>query len=98
MKKKETTSTDEEIEDLLLLWWDDFDKQNKQIELKEILNNNNLSTNNTISPTSLVLSYETHSEAIYASRLLNFNNLPEPKNSDDYYERYDNISSMEYFR
>ena len=41
--------------------------------------------------TSLELSYETHSEAIYTSRLLNFNNLPEPKNCEDYYERYDNI-------
>ncbi|CAB5315123.1 unnamed protein product [Rhizophagus irregularis] len=35
-------------------------------------------------------------EAIYTSRLLNFNNLPEPKNSDDYYEHYDNITSTEY--
>ena len=45
---------------------------------------------------SLVLSYETHSEAIYTSRLLNFNNLPEPNNSDDYYNQYDNITNMEY--
>ncbi|GES87542.1 kinase-like domain-containing protein [Rhizophagus clarus] len=30
------------------------------------------------------------------NELLNFNNLPEPKNSDDYYERYDNIISFEY--
>ena len=44
--------------------------------------------------TSLALSYETHSEAIYTTRLLN--NLPEPKNSDDYYKRYDNIISEEY--
>ncbi|GBC18820.2 kinase-like domain-containing protein [Rhizophagus irregularis DAOM 181602=DAOM 197198] len=42
------------------------------------------------------LSYETHSEAIYTSRLLDFNNLPEPKNFDNYYEQYDNITSMEY--
>ena len=28
--------------------------------------------------------------------LLNFNNLPEPKNSDDYYKQYDNIISKEY--
>ena len=46
--------------------------------------------------TSLALSYETHSEAIYTSRLLNFNNLPEPKNSDEYYKRNDNIISEEY--
>ena len=42
------------------------------------------------------LSYETHSEAIYTSRLLNFNNLPEPRNFDDYYEQHDNEISMEY--
>ena len=29
------------------------------------------------------LEYTTHSQAIYTSRLLNFNNLPEPKNADD---------------
>ncbi|EXX50297.1 Cdc15p [Rhizophagus irregularis DAOM 197198w] len=30
------------------------------------------------------------------SKLLSFNNLPKPKNSDDYYSNYDNISSIEY--
>ncbi|RIA91136.1 kinase-like domain-containing protein [Glomus cerebriforme] len=39
---------------------------------------------------------EPSTEAIYTSRLLNFNNLPEPKNSDDYYNQYDNIISVEY--
>ncbi|RIA89043.1 hypothetical protein C1645_825406 [Glomus cerebriforme] len=29
------------------------------------------------------LTYTTHHQAIYTSRLLNFNNLPEPKNADD---------------
>ncbi|GES73215.1 kinase-like domain-containing protein [Rhizophagus clarus] len=37
-----------------------------------------------------------HSEAIYKSKPFNFKNLPEPKNSDDYYETYENISSMKY--
>ena len=68
---------------------------NKQIKEAEEINNN-LPINSTIPPTSLALSYETHSEAIYTSRLLNFNNLPEPKNSDDYYKRNDNIISEEY--
>ena len=64
----------------------------KQIrEVDEI--NKNLQTNH-ISSTKL--SYETHSEAIYTSRLLNFNNLPEPKNSDDYYKQNDNIISMKF--
>ncbi|PKY29396.1 hypothetical protein RhiirB3_446007 [Rhizophagus irregularis] len=52
--------------------------------------------NNSITSTNLGLSYKTHSEAVYASRLLNFDNLPEPKNSDDYYERNDNIISTEF--
>ena len=67
-----------------------------QKQIKEAGEINNKSLTSGMPSTSLALSYETHSEAIYISRLLNFNNLPEPKNSDDYYERYDNISSMEY--
>ncbi|POG59554.1 kinase-like domain-containing protein, partial [Rhizophagus irregularis DAOM 181602=DAOM 197198] len=66
----------------------------KQIKDAEKINNN-LTTDN-ITSTNLALSYETHPEAIYTSRLLDFNNLPEPKNSDGYYEQYDNISSMKY--
>ncbi|GET02600.1 kinase-like domain-containing protein [Rhizophagus clarus] len=41
-------------------------------------------------------SYKTHSDAIYASRLLNFGNLPEPKNSVNYYEHNHNIISLEF--
>ncbi|EXX69740.1 hypothetical protein RirG_093510 [Rhizophagus irregularis DAOM 197198w] len=57
---------------------------------------NNFFPNIISSNTGSILSYKTHSEAIYTSRLLDFNNLPEPKNSDDYYERYDDIISTEY--
>ncbi|POG81742.1 hypothetical protein GLOIN_2v1504930, partial [Rhizophagus irregularis DAOM 181602=DAOM 197198] len=67
----------------------------KQIEeAREI--NHSLPTSS-IPSTNLGLTYETHSEAVYTSRLLNFNNLPEPKNSDDYYdERNDNIISEKF--
>ena len=58
--------------------------------------NKGLSTSSSLPSTSLGSSYETHSEAIYTSRLLNFNNLPEPKNSDDYYEQNDNTISMKF--
>ncbi len=92
--------TAKEVFDIIYPWYWDFDKPNEQIELKKQIKEaeeiNNLSTNSIISSTSLALSYETHSEAIYTSRLLDFNNLPEPKNSDDYYERNDNIISEEY--
>ena len=89
--------TAKELNDILYPWYDNSDIElTKQIKEAEEINN--LSTNSIISSTSLALSYETHSEAIYTSRLLNFNNLPEPKNSDDYYEQNDNIISIEQFR
>ncbi|GBC08652.1 hypothetical protein RclHR1_00830003 [Rhizophagus clarus] len=85
-----------EVEFTLYQWWNWFDNQ---FELKKQINeaeeiNNNLSTNSTILSTNL--SYETHSEAIYTSRLFKFNDLPEPKNSDDFYKHYDNITSTEF--
>ncbi|EXX59441.1 Tpk1p [Rhizophagus irregularis DAOM 197198w] len=63
----------------------EFQKQMKEAE--EI---------NKLSAGSIPSTSEIHPGAIYTSRLLNFNNLPEPKNSDDYYNNYDNISNMEY--
>ena len=36
-----------------------------------------------LSSTTGTLSYTTHPQAIYTSRLLDFKNLPEPKNSDE---------------
>jgi len=38
-----------------------------------------------------VLSYTTHAQAVYTSRLLNYKNLPEPKNADN-----DNSPTTEY--
>ncbi|RIA80701.1 kinase-like domain-containing protein [Glomus cerebriforme] len=96
--------TASEIEDILSKWhietFEDEDTEYEEIEKTELQRqikeadeiNNKLQTN----VPSTNLSYETHSEAIYTSKLLNFNNLPEPKNSDDYYKHYDNIISTEY--
>ncbi|GES73267.1 kinase-like domain-containing protein [Rhizophagus clarus] len=63
----------------------------KQIEETEKINIENTKKINNSSLTN-----ETHPEAIYKSRLLNFKNLPGPKNSNDYYENYENISSKIY--
>ncbi|POG65200.1 kinase-like domain-containing protein [Rhizophagus irregularis DAOM 181602=DAOM 197198] len=89
--------TTEETHEILKKWLNDLN--NNQTELQRQIKeaeeeNNNLLTENT--PTNLGLSYKTHSEAIYTSRLLNFNNLPEPKNSYDYYEQNDDIISKEF--
>jgi serine/threonine protein kinase len=86
-----------EIEFTLYKWWSWFDSQielKKQIKEAEEINNNLLTNNNSIS--LCCLSYKTHSEAVYTSRLLNFNNLPEPKNTDEYYMQNDNIISMQF--
>ena len=87
----------EEITNILGQWQDELFFSSKSSELQKQVNeaketNQNLST----SSTNLGLSYKTHSEAIYISRLLNFSNLPELKNSDDYYKPNDNIISKEY--
>ncbi|RGB39002.1 hypothetical protein C1646_637793 [Rhizophagus diaphanus] len=78
-----------EIYDILYEWheYDDQSEIGKQIKEAEEINIS-LPTSNKLP------SYETHSKAVYTSRLLNFNNLPEPKNSDDYDEQNDNIISM----
>ena len=43
-------------------------------------------------PLTDILSYATHPQAIYTSRLLDFKNLPEPKNADS----NDNLFETEY--
>ncbi|CAB4477092.1 unnamed protein product [Rhizophagus irregularis] len=91
----------EEIRRILDKWVNqpESDLENQIKEAEEF--NYNFSTglipsNCRIPPTNLGLSYKTHSEAIYTSRLLSFNNLPEPINSDDYYKQHDNIISEEF--
>ncbi|GES85591.1 kinase-like domain-containing protein [Rhizophagus clarus] len=91
--------TIEEIRKLSCHWFYErtsvvFDEPTEfQKQIKEAIEANYISTNS-MSSTSLGL--KTHSGAIYTSRLLDFNNLPDPKNSDDYYVQYDNITNMEY--
>ncbi|UZO22864.1 uncharacterized protein OCT59_015213 [Rhizophagus irregularis] len=85
-----------EIKEILLQWIYFYDQTELQDQIREADEINKKLSTNRIPSTSLELLYETHSEAIYTSRLLDFSNLPEPKNSVDYYERYDNIVSLEY--
>ncbi|CAB4378237.1 unnamed protein product [Rhizophagus irregularis] len=90
--------TADEIEEILNQWYREFNNLIElQKQIKEVDEINSSLTSSSIPSTNLGLTYETHSEAVYTSRLLNFNNLPEPKNSDDYYdERNDNIISEKF--
>ncbi|RHZ89377.1 hypothetical protein Glove_15g20 [Diversispora epigaea] len=45
---------------------------------------NQESTNTTTTKTAIPLNYQTHPQAIYTSRLLNFSNLPKPKNEENF--------------
>ncbi|POG58622.1 kinase-like domain-containing protein [Rhizophagus irregularis DAOM 181602=DAOM 197198] len=88
--------TAKEIEEITKIWWHEPTAElQKQIKEAEKINKN-ISIISIIPSASLRISYKTHSDAIYTSRLLNFNNLPEQKNSDDYYEQNDNIISNEF--
>jgi serine/threonine protein kinase len=91
--------TAKEINDILRRWrCKPNDKQTieLQAQIKEADEINKNISNNSIPSSNLGSSYKTHSEATYISRLLNFNNLPEPKNSDDYYKQNDNIITEEF--
>ena len=57
---------------------------NKQIEEADEINKKLPSLTATTSSNS-ILSYTTHPQAIYTSKLLDFKNLPEPKNSEPEY-------------
>ncbi|GES73428.1 kinase-like domain-containing protein [Rhizophagus clarus] len=83
----------EEIINILFDW--QYNSKIFQVQIEEADEINKRSLKGRIPSTNLGLSYKTHSEAIYKSRSLNFNSLPEPKNSDDYYRHNDNIISIE---
>ncbi|RIA94150.1 kinase-like domain-containing protein [Glomus cerebriforme] len=87
--------TASEVYKIIIQWCGEIFRETelkKQIEEANIINKKSQTSNVILTS----LSYEIHSEAIYTSRLLNFNNLPETKNSDDYYKYYDNIISIKY--
>ncbi|RHZ78271.1 hypothetical protein Glove_166g121 [Diversispora epigaea] len=55
-----------------------------QIKKAEEFSANQESTNKTTTTTPTPLNYQTHPQAIYTSRLLNYSNLPKPKNEENF--------------
>ncbi|RHZ60334.1 hypothetical protein Glove_355g35 [Diversispora epigaea] len=85
--------TFKELEELYK-YWEDYNNylykgKNKdseiviQIKKAEEFSANQESTNTTTT-TITPLNYKTHPRAIYISRLLNFSNLPKPKNEENF--------------
>ncbi|EXX71949.1 Tpk1p [Rhizophagus irregularis DAOM 197198w] len=81
--------TIKEITRIISQWLDGWNCLDLRKQLSE------LGENNDSSNTILTFSYSIHSDAIYTSRLFNFNNLPAPKNFDNYYEKNDDIITMD---
>ncbi|GET02609.1 kinase-like domain-containing protein [Rhizophagus clarus] len=82
-----------EISKILREWSREFSGSSKSDQAEIIKQIKEAEKSNNKSSTS----YKSHSEAIYTSRLLNFGNLPEPTNSDDYYKQNaSNKISMKY--
>ncbi|CAB4403140.1 unnamed protein product [Rhizophagus irregularis] len=67
---------------------------NKQIEEAERINEKFTSTSLPYNGTTF--SYTTNPQAVYTSRLLNFNNLPEPKNADNDDLEYSDSLKMDF--
>ncbi|RHZ85074.1 hypothetical protein Glove_71g192 [Diversispora epigaea] len=55
-----------------------------QIKKAEEFSANQESTNTTTTTTTAPLNYQTHPQAIYTSRLLNYSKLPKPKNEENF--------------
>ncbi|RHZ75601.1 hypothetical protein Glove_212g161 [Diversispora epigaea] len=55
-----------------------------QIKKAEEFSANQESTNSTTTTTPTPLNYQTHPQAIYTSRLLNYSKLPKPKNEENF--------------
>ncbi|RHZ69978.1 hypothetical protein Glove_276g21 [Diversispora epigaea] len=87
--------TFEELFDELWEYWSDYNDyleqgKNKdseiviQIKKAEEFSANQESTNTTTTTTTTPLNYQTHPQAIYTSRLLNYSKLPKPKNEENF--------------
>ncbi|GES75068.1 kinase-like domain-containing protein [Rhizophagus clarus] len=69
-----------ELKDIITQWWDDI-KNDKVTEISaQCKASDEVSRNSTFTPTPLL--YVSHPEAVYHSRLLEFNNLPKPNKAN----------------
>ncbi|RHZ86173.1 hypothetical protein Glove_54g21 [Diversispora epigaea] len=65
-----------------------------QIKKAEEFSANQKSTNTTTTTTPTPLNYQTHPQAIYTSRLLNYSNLPKPKNEENFERELEELTKF----
>ncbi|RHZ64797.1 hypothetical protein Glove_320g46 [Diversispora epigaea] len=63
-----------------------------QIKKAEEFSENQKSTNTATTTTTTPHNYQTHPEAIYISRLLNYSNLPKPKNDENFEKKLEELT------
>jgi len=82
--------TAEYLKETFEQWYLDVLDENSEIrkQINEADEFNKKQPSFTKSPINTEFTYTTHPQAIYTSRLLNFNNLPEPKNADNTHDGY----------
>ncbi|RIA87174.1 hypothetical protein C1645_878195 [Glomus cerebriforme] len=68
-----------ELKDLITQWWNDI-QNDKETEIFTQCKDSEKSRNSTFTPTPLL--YVSHPEAVYHSRLLEFDNLPKPNKTN----------------
>ncbi|RHZ73054.1 hypothetical protein Glove_233g46 [Diversispora epigaea] len=95
--------TSKELEDELWKYYSDYEnylnegrtKDSEiviQIKKAKEISANQESTNTTTTTTTTPLNYQTHPQAIYTSRLLNFSNLPKPKNEENFEKELEELT------
>ncbi|RHZ51616.1 hypothetical protein Glove_476g3 [Diversispora epigaea] len=65
-----------------------------QIKKAEEFSANQESTNTTTTTITTPLNYQTHPQAIYTSRLLNFSKLPKPKNEENFEKELEELTKF----
>ncbi|RHZ85071.1 hypothetical protein Glove_71g45 [Diversispora epigaea] len=67
-----------------------------QIKKAEEFSANQELTNTTTTTTTTPLNYQTHPQAIYTSRLLNYSKLPKPKNEENFEKKLEELTESFY--
>ncbi|RHZ79142.1 hypothetical protein Glove_151g57 [Diversispora epigaea] len=83
-KPKNEENFERELEELTKSFSHINTKIGIQIKKAEEFSANQESTNTTTTITTTPLNYQTHPQAIYTSRLLNYSKLPKPKNEENF--------------
>ena len=82
-----------ELKDELRKYYDDYYNKDSEIGIQiikaEEFSANQESSNTT---TTTPLNYQTHPQAIYTSRLLNFSKLPKPKNEENFEKELEELT------